>query len=394
MRRIERLGDRLAGVEQLPPPCREGDLVAASFELQARLAAAQRDRLLVAAERRDLLWRVVGALVEQAVQEEDVEKAHGARADADGDKRIEVHEPDLDILDAALAQRVQRPLAAPDAALGADRAVELVLDLQQRRVELQVRVVERGGVALQAVVAHCERRLRLALVAKPPHAQRRAVRRVHRPGHELLQLVLAAGDEARAHRGRRAEEVEQQPRAPAEIADQREILFAGRSRHGQVVVNAGDGLHAPAVAVRQALAIDGLGAPDVGGAVAADRNRVVARQIARHRARPHQLVARIARRIARDGAVDHLVDLGQLLEAGVEALVRAGDELELRLAEIGGDVRMRERRAERLRMRKRRERAVGAHAQALLLDTAADALQDFRREGAHGTPKGSRRPYG
>ena len=47
-----------------------------------------------------------------------------------------------------------------------------------------------------------------------------------------------------------------------------------------------------------------------------------------------------------DGAVDHLVDLGELVQAGLDAGVRAGDELELRLAEVARDVWMRQRRAE------------------------------------------------
>ena len=58
--------------------------------------------------------------------------------DADRDERVEVHEPHFDIFDAALAQRMQRPLARADHALGADGAVELVFDLQQAGAELAV----------------------------------------------------------------------------------------------------------------------------------------------------------------------------------------------------------------------------------------------------------------
>jgi hypothetical protein len=53
--------------------------------------------------------------------------------------------------------------------------------------------------------------------------------------------------------------------------------------------------------------------------------------------------------------------------------VRPGDELELALAEIGRDLLVRERRAERFGMRRRGERAVGARAQAFLLDAPAHA---------------------
>jgi len=47
-----------------------------------------------------------------------------------------IEAPDLDVLDTPLGQCVQRPLAAPDAALRPDRAVELVFDLQQGRRKL------------------------------------------------------------------------------------------------------------------------------------------------------------------------------------------------------------------------------------------------------------------
>src|SRR5690242_17034677 len=140
-------------------------------------------------------------------------------------------------------------------------------------------------------------------------------------------------------------------------------------------MDAGNRLHAPAVAVREAQAVDRLRAADVGKAVPADRDQVIRRQLARHARAPHALVT--------DMAVDDLVDLRELLEASLDARLHAGDELELRLAEIGGDMRMRERRAERLRMQRARERAVGLDAQALLLDAAAHALQHVRVE-AHG----------
>ena len=45
------------------------------------------------------------------MQQEDVEEAHGLRRDADRHERVEVHQPHLDVLDAALAQGVQRALA-------------------------------------------------------------------------------------------------------------------------------------------------------------------------------------------------------------------------------------------------------------------------------------------
>ena len=122
----------------------------------------------------------------------------------------------------------------PDHALRADRAVELVLDLQQAGGELAVLVAGRecrsprrpdtgcvsascsdARVALEAVVADRERRLRVALVAEAPHAQRRRVRQIERVLAQALELVRAACDEARAHRRRGAEQIQQQPRDDA-----------------------------------------------------------------------------------------------------------------------------------------------------------------------------------
>jgi hypothetical protein len=72
------------------------------------------------------------------VQQEDVDEARRVGVDAHRLEGVEVHAAHLDVLDAALAQRVQRPLAGMDHALGADRAVELVLDLQQAGGQLVV----------------------------------------------------------------------------------------------------------------------------------------------------------------------------------------------------------------------------------------------------------------
>src|SRR5712671_5729180 len=79
-------------------------------------------------------------------------------------------------------------------------------------------------------------------------------------------------------------------------------------------------------------------------------------------------------------AEDELMDPRQLFQAAVHVGVHAGDQLELALAEIGGDVRVGERRAERRRMRRDRERAVGPNAEAFLLDAATDLRERFVRE--------------
>jgi len=289
---------------------------------------------------------------------------------------------------------VQRAFAAANHALGPDRAVELVLDLQQAGGELVVvaawvadadllvrrerprqRLVKRRGVALEVVVAHRELRLRVALVAQPPHAQRGGVRQVQGVRRQRLQAVLAAVDEARAHRRRSAVQHQQHERMTPEVSDQREVFVVAQTGQRPVVVDARDGLHAPAVAVRQAHAVDALGAADVGGAVAPDRNRLVGRQAARHAGHPQHLVAGVAQH-----AGHILVDLRQLLLAAAHVEVRAGDQLELRLAVIGGDARVRQRRAERRRVRRQRQRAARRDAQALLLDAAAHAVQPLRRD--------------
>src|SRR5262249_33910750 len=135
-----------------------------------------------------------------------------------------------------------------------------------------------------------------------------------------------------------------------------------------------DGLHARAVAMRKTDAVHGLEASAVRAAVLADRDPVVRGEAARHACGPQDLVA--------DAAVDELMDLGQLVAAGLGARVHAGDELDLRLAEIGGDVWMGERRAERRRVRRHRERAARRRSQTLLLDAAAQVRERLGGERA------------
>src|SRR5581483_4777464 len=115
--------------------------------------------------------------------------------------------------------------------------------------------------------------------------------RVMLPGLKLYELVVSSVGEARAHRGRGAEEIEQEPRGTAESADQAEVLLVSDAGQREVVVVGGDRLHAPAVAMREAEAIVSLRAADVGDAIAADRDQVVRRQVARHARAPQDLLA-------------------------------------------------------------------------------------------------------
>jgi hypothetical protein len=184
-RGIQRPGDRRAFLEHLASPIREGDFARAALEAQPGFAAARCDALLVARDRADFLRRVGRAFAQHAVQEENIEQAHRLRSDAGRRERVEVHQAHLDVFHAALAQRVQRALAAANAALRADLAVELVFDLQQRgcelavfarlvadadffvrRIRLEQRFFERCPIRVQAVEARRDRGLRVALVAE------------------------------------------------------------------------------------------------------------------------------------------------------------------------------------------------------------------------------------
>ena len=342
----------------------------------------------------DFLRRVVRAFAQQAMQEEHIEQPDRGCRDAHRLERVEVHQAHFHVLDAAFPQRMQRAFALPDHALGTDRAVELVFDLQQAGRELAVavdaipgdagfadadrligrvrarqRVLQRGAVAVEAVVADGKRALCVALVAQRPHAQRRGMRAVHGAGLEFLELVLPARNEGRAHRGRGPEQVEQQPGMPPEIADQREVRHVrlGNRGEGEVVVDARDRLHPAAVPVRQPGPIDRFCATHVRAAVTADRDGIIARQPAGHARAPHHLVV--------DVAIDDLVYAGELFDAGFDPGVHAGDQFQLGFAEVGGDVRMAERRAESGGVRIRCECPVRPHSQAFLLDAATDVPQ-------------------
>ena len=124
------------------------------------------------------------------MQQKHIQQTHGGRCDANGNEGVDVHQPHFHVFHPALAQGVQGALARAHRALGADGAVELVFDLQQAGAQLVVvaarvahahlfvggvrlgqRFVQRVGIALQAVVAHGQGGLGIALVAQPPHAQ-------------------------------------------------------------------------------------------------------------------------------------------------------------------------------------------------------------------------------
>jgi hypothetical protein len=248
-----------------------------------------------------------------------------------------------------------------------------------------------AGVTLQAVVADRQCRLRVALVPKATHAQRRRPRQAKRAAFtQGLQFMVAPFDEAAAQRRRGAEQQQQHEGMAPEVADEPEVGLVVQPGQRPVVVDAGDRLHAAPVAVAQAHAVDALGAADVAAAVGADGNVLVGRQSAGHAAHPQRLVA--------DRAVDELVDLGQLAFAAAHVGVRAGDQLELRLAVVGGDARVGQCRTQGLGVRGQRQAVERAHAQAFLLDAAAHGAQPLRRDrvqsrlqGFHGQAARGRR---
>ena len=139
--------------------------------------------------------------------------------------------------------------------------------------------------------------------------------------------------------------------------------------NGEVVVDAADGLHPASVAVAEAISIDGLRAAGVGDAEAGDGYVPLGAESWRHTCGPQQLVA--------DVVQHEFMDFRQLRQRRIGARVDAGDELQLRFAEVHGDVRVGQRRTERRRMHGPRQRAAVRDAQVLLLD-AAPQRREFR----------------
>ena len=75
------------------------------------------------------------------------------------------------------------------------------------------------------------------------------------------------------------------------------------------------------------------------------------------------------------GAQHELVHLREFVQALLHAQVRAGDQLQLRLAVIGGDAGVRQRSAQSQRVRRQSQAPLGQHTQAFFLNATADAHQ-------------------
>src|SRR5690606_33059869 len=122
-------------------PTYELDRLAIATQLQAGFPAPLRDGVLVARQLGDLFRGVFRTVREQAVQQEYVEEVGGFDSEPDRAEGVEIETAHLDVLDAGTSQRAKRAFARADAALGPDRPVELVFDLQQAGRQLAVAAV-------------------------------------------------------------------------------------------------------------------------------------------------------------------------------------------------------------------------------------------------------------
>ena len=196
-RHIDGIGEQFHLIDDLRAPLHQADLGIAALQLQAGLTPARCHALLVAAERGNLLGRVRRAVAQKALHQEQVDEAHGRRFDAHRHERVEVDAAHLDVFDAALTQRVQRRSPGKITAWAgwcrrtrSRSAAGWWRTGCIRRRGCGCRSLhtpdrdpvnacsQRCAVALQAVVRHRQRSLRVALVAEPSDAQAASVRPV------------------------------------------------------------------------------------------------------------------------------------------------------------------------------------------------------------------------
>ena len=114
-RGIDRRGDRRAFGEELPAPFVEPH-VAGSARASAPARGRARRRVSWLRATQAISSGVSGGLSESRQCSRNTSRNRIVRrVMPTGAERVEVHQAHLDVLDAALAQRVQRPLAGPDA---------------------------------------------------------------------------------------------------------------------------------------------------------------------------------------------------------------------------------------------------------------------------------------
>ena len=288
-RSIEHLGDLRQRVDDLAGPGEHRNAGAGAAQPQRRVAPAHRDEALVLVALVALARGERRAGIERAVDQERLHEPHRVLLDARRRERVHVERPDLHVAHAAALQRDCRLLPGAGDLLRSDKAVVLVLDLQEVRVELAVlsvddepdvpvrrvgscrRLVQGPDVVGRGIVGNPELSLRLVLVADVAHAQRRRERFVDRAPTELGKRMWRVAEKGTADRRRRPEQQRHEPPAAVEVAYQREVPVGGErteryiaaalrlpergpERPGQreVEVHARDDLHHPAVAVAQA----------------------------------------------------------------------------------------------------------------------------------------------
>ena len=293
-------------------------------------------------------------------------------------------------------------LALVDGAFGADRGVVLVLDLQDVGIELAIVVAhlhpdlvvgrfrrldgmgESGDVLVQIVVADGQGRLGIVLVAQVAHAQAGGVG-LEQGVVKSVQLVFATCQEGFAQRRGGTEKIYQQPGVALKIAGQVEIApgdivlqravfslqyliqFPEFFRVGEVVMDAGDGLHLAAIAVAQTFPVDALHAPHVGAAVLGYRHVVIVADHAGHGVDPQHLIT--------DMAVHIAVQLFEKLQRLVQLGAGWSNEFQQGFGIVRGDIGVGQRGAQRRRMWRLCQGAIGGNAQAFFLNAAADAGQ-------------------
>ena len=309
---------------------RRGTLSSPRTSVEAGLPAAPGHEAVIAVDAFLLGHRDRRARLQQAIDQEHLEEAQLALVDADGVPGADVQGPQLDVLHAAAPERRRGPLAGLRDALRPDGAVELVLDLQLVGIQLPVlasrpsRRCARTRAAARAWPGRGPARTPRRCWPTPPgwpghccgsrgrscaarwQRARRACRAssssrlvgprprtklLHRPVRRRTGTAAASRAGARCA-PRPGRSPSGRPAGPRPVLAL-QLLVQGPEGVWQrvVVMNAGDGLHDPPVAVAEAAAVDGLHPADVGRPVLGERHVGVAADGAGHAERPEQFVA-------------------------------------------------------------------------------------------------------
>ena len=242
----------------------------------------------------------------------------------------------------------------------------------------------------QVVVADLEPRLGAVGITEIGQTQGGGIGQIEGPLADLLerQAALAPLEEGVADGRGGAEQIGHQPAEAVDVANKPHVLVGDEAlaaaplshqilplapeavRHGEVEVHPGDHLHQAAVAVLQALAIEGLHAPDVGAAVLGQANALLVADEAGHGERPDPLIPQVVNGVT--------VDVAKLLDQALDGVGRRGDELQQALGVVGGDVGMGQRRPQASGVIGLGQGPFGGDAQTFTLDPAPDPL-----EGGH-----------